>query len=269
MEHQTQVCQTIHFIECPVYQRETNGALPRKLRGRHDGIGPGRKRVQRIFLLLMILALGILLLLEIGIRFHLLSWGYSLPDFSPKTFVSSPFVFQTFTPSLTPSPWLATLPGLVVPFLPPEGTATLTSVYALTPTASPIAGSCGYPRDTPIGIDQKFIIHRIAGGESLNGYETDYHTTSAAILAVNYNLRVPVPSNIVIVIPLDQTEAHGLPVFETYLADEPNSSIEALSAKLDTNPQEFARYNNLPQVCNAFSGWLLVPKQAPTPSLRN
>ncbi|HEY9151397.1 MAG TPA: hypothetical protein VIN60_00820, partial [Anaerolineales bacterium] len=183
----------------------------------------------------------------------------------PKSFVSSPFAFQTFTPSLTPSPWLTTLPVLGVPFLQSEGTATLASVYAQTPTATPIIGSCGYPRDTPIGIDQKFIIHRIGGGESLNGYETDYHTSAAAILAVNYNLRTPIPSNIVIVIPLDQTDVQGVPTFETYLADEPNSSIEALSAKLDTNPQEFARYNNLPQVCTAFSGWLLVPKQAPTP----
>ena len=124
---------------------------------------------------------------------------------------------------------------------------------------------CGYPRDTPIGTDQKFIIHRIAGEESLNEYEIAYHTSARAILAINHGLRTPIPSNIVIVIPLDRTDPQGLPVFETYLAAEPNSSIEALSAILGVDPQAFSYYNNLPQPCKAFSGWLLVPLPAPTP----
>ena len=263
LEHQTQVCQTAYFMECPVYQRETSGALPRELRGRHEHSHAGQKRRQLITLLSTIIILG-LAFWGLDTKFHIFRWISSRLEPSPKSVISHPYVFQTVAPSLAPTPWPPTLPALVIPLLPFETTITSSPTDAGTPTASPVAGMCGYPRDMPIGADPKLLIHRVGGGESLNGYEATYQTSAAAILAVNYGLHTPIPSNIVIVIPVGQTDVKGFPAFETYLAEEPNSSIESLSAKLGADPQEFVHYNNLPQYCNAFSGWLLVPMPTST-----
>jgi hypothetical protein len=265
LEYQTEVCQTTRFMECPVYQREGNGALPKELRGRHEHSHTPQRRRRLIVFLLAIMMLG-LAFWGLDVKFHFFHWlasQVSAPSGPVAT--ASPHALQTLMPPLTPSAWLPTLPALVIPLLPFETTVASSFTEAATPAVSPVASMCGYPRDTPIGTNRRFLIHRVGGGESLNGYEAAYQTTAAAILAVNYGLHTPIPSNIVIVIPLGQTDVKGLPAFETYLAEEPDSSIASLSAKLDTDPQEFALYNNLPAVCRAFSGWLLVPKQAPTP----
>lgn len=96
-------------------------------------------------------------------------------------------------------------------------------------------------------------------------YEDTYHTSVNAILAVNYQLSIPLRKDKVLVIPVGQTNAGDLPAFETYLASETNSSVEALARQLSTDPTALKRYNGLDESCRAFSGWLLIPKQTSCP----
>jgi hypothetical protein len=263
MKYQAEVCQTEHFIECPVYQRSMSAALPRELRSRQSASNANLRRIWwlSLFMLLLLLALTLF-----GSEdFHFFPRLNLFQTFGSKSAVSNLYIFQTLTPSPPTSSWSVTISALVSPAPELQNRLTQTPIVAGVWAFVPSTGMCGYPRDTPIGTDQKFIIHRVAGEESLNGYEITYRTSARAILAINHGLQTPIPSNIVIVIPLDQTDPYGLPVFETYLAAEPNSSIEALSAKLGVDSQALAHYNNLPQPCKAFSGWLLVPLPTPTP----
>ena len=251
IEHQVQVCQTARFSECTVFQRKESRALPVELQSVRVAPKASRRRSLR-FALLGLLLLVILFLWGIQAGFNLSSlWNLGSIKSPLETVLSTPSV------PAVPSSNLILAPSRIS-----QSTAT-PKINATTNLSN--AGFCGVPLDTPIGTDQKFIIHRVARGESLNGYEAAYRTSSEAILAVNYGLHVPVLSNAVIVIPLDQTDASALPSFDVYQADESDGPLDSLSSKLGVDPQELAHYNDLSQPCPFFSGWLLVPRQTSTP----
>ncbi len=251
IEHQIQVCQTARFSECVVYQRKESRALPAELQSIHVRQASSSKRKLRL-ILLGLLALAILSL-----------WGVQ----AGVLHLAPPFDLRGLKnpskPAGSASPVASALSSNLA--LAPSAKLEDTATPKLDAPTGASAGLCGVPLDTPIGTDQKFIIHRVGRGESLNGYEVTYGTSSEAILAANYGLRVPVLSNSVIVIPLDQTDPSVLPAFEVYQADAADGSIELLSSKLDVDPQQLARYNDFPQSCRTISGWLLVPRQVFTP----
>jgi len=96
-------------------------------------------------------------------------------------------------------------------------------------------------------------------------YEDLYNTSVNAILAVNYQMTLPLRKGRVLVIPVGETNVKDLPVFEIYKVSETDSSIEKLASQLSTDPAELKRFNNLDESCRAFFGWLLIPHQRPTP----
>lgn len=115
-----------------------------------------------------------------------------------------------------------------------------------------------------IGTDYKFIIHQVTGGESLNQYAYQYGTSTGAILAVNHNLKTPVRSGMLVVIPDGFTDVSSLPSFDVYQVQEVSVTVEALAQVLGVNPSGLEYYNAISVGENLQSGdWVLVPYGQP------
>lgn len=165
----------------------------------------------------------------------------------------------TRTPSQTPKPTQTHTPTATSIRVP---TSPQASASSLTPL--PIsAGACGYALDTLFGGTVKFLLHRIQSGESLAVLADRYHTTTRAIIAVNYHLPLPVWADWVVVIPDQTADVEGIPPFESYQAVNLKMTLDELAHQLGVDAQTLQTYNNFQPSCNAFSGWLLVPRSNP------
>ena len=168
----------------------------------------------------------------------------------------------TQTPSNTPTETPSNTPTLTPTYtLTSTDTPNLTATnsVSLTMTASSFAEACGHGLDVPFGGSPTFVVHLMAGGESLNMYAEKYQTTTDAILAINYQLTTPIKSGKVIVIPLNTSSVSGIPPFELYQAVEAVVTTDELASQLGTNSQSLDQYNALVEPCTMFSGWVLIP----------
>jgi len=173
----------------------------------------------------------------------------------------------------SPTPPAADAPAATASAIP---TATLPAVFALpsataTP-ASPLTPTSTLIRrrlDIPIGTDRKFVIHRVAEGEKLEQYALLYQTSVDAILFINYNLRNPAWTDVLVVIPLGFTDVADLPIFVVYQVkeEERGISVEALAKELRVSMEDLKYYNGMaepwdrPLVGDLF----LVPRPRPEP----
>jgi hypothetical protein len=119
--------------------------------------------------------------------------------------------------------------------------------------------------DVPFGPGNKLLIHKVGGGDSLNGYEINYRTSVEAITGVNLTFRIPVPRETVLVIPLDTLEVGGLPVFEPIQVSERNTPIETMAYKVSADLLSFEKYNGFDPSCRDFIGWVVAPRERPAP----
>lgn len=271
LEHQRQYCHTLHHDQCPVFQNEEMGPLPPEVRGRHDPTKGRTRRFARIIILLLILALALLIVL-LAQSPSLLSEIRS--GLFGKTMVSATSLETTSAPSILMATPLAenstmvpfSMPGIIstrtVVFAPPDYSSN--SAASPTFTAWP-SNLCGHSLDEPFGSNPVFIIHKARGGESLNMYAGNYHTSVAAILAVNYQLPSPLWNDWILVIPVGETQMEATPSFEPRQADSTVNSIESLARVYSTDALELAQYNAFDESCHAFYGWLLIPHQKPAP----
>lgn len=115
--------------------------------------------------------------------------------------------------------------------------------------------------DTPIGRDQKFIIHRVIEGESLQYLADRYYTSPQAILAVNDDLILPLWIGWIVVIPMDTTDVEGLPSFSAYQIDNEGITLERFAAQLDASAEQLSLYNNIDEEHVLHQGeWLIIPR---------
>jgi len=259
VSHQADTCLRPAYIHCPVYLAQGPTALPFRLRG---GVrAKARKRAPAGWLkraiLFFLLATSVTLVVFLG-RSALTGRAGLLP------FV--PLVKQTETP-------VGTSTRLSTPEdsdSPPAASGALTaspapdSTLTASPEAPPMA-ACGHALDTPFGGQAQFVLHRVGNGENLNMYANRYQTTTEAILAVNHSLRTPVWEGWVIVIPVEMTEVDDYPAFEAYQVTGPPRSLDELAAELKADAQSLLQYNGFEEACTSFSGWLLIPREAPSP----
>lgn len=133
-----------------------------------------------------------------------------------------------------------------------------------TPVSTPL-GSCGHQLDQPFGPETKLLIHKVGGGDSLNRYEIMYRTSVEAIVGINYPFPIPLRSNRMLVIPLDQKDVGGLPVFEPYLVSNRNTAIQTMAFKVSADLLAFEKYNGFDESCQNFVGWVVAPRERPLP----
>ena len=169
-----------------------------------------------------------------------------------KTPTRTPTRTRTMTPTKTrtPTPIFTNTPTF---------TPTQTPTLSATPTSTPIPFQRAL--DTPLGIDQKFIIHQIKHGESLSYYAATYKTSAEAILRVNYSLFIPLWADALVVIPVDFSAVAQMPYFQPFRVSVEGITIEAMAKELGTNLDDFIYFNGFKSGERLKLGdWFLVPR---------
>ena len=276
-DHQNSHCLVPNFADCQVFLAGHKKSFPRDLHNRAKKDAYPRERRSRVPAFLVIA----LILLSAG---YWLFGGGTLafpaaPPFPSATTteaatqalnIASPSSVGSETATLdpnttatvTPFPTLTLTP---TPSFTPTNTPTQTrspsitpTIFTLTPTATP---SSYHTLDVPIGNVQKFLIHRLIGGENLTALASQHKTSIEVILAVNYTLSVPVLEGSLIVIPIEMDNPAVLPVFEIHQVLDQEISIENLATVLDTDPVLFKYFNNFENGELLYQGdWALVPR---------
>jgi hypothetical protein len=114
--------------------------------------------------------------------------------------------------------------------------------------------------DTPIGAEQKFIIHRVLEGESLQYLADRYNTSPKAILDVNHNIISPLWVGWIIVIPVNTSDVDGLPSFSAQQIDDEGISLKTFASQFDISAEKLSIYNNIEVDHILHQGeWLIIP----------
>jgi hypothetical protein len=240
-------CLVLNHTSCEEYKREPDTPLPPNLRfGRGSGLS-GKFDKTGVWILLLVCAVVVLIawqllsrgLLGLGTQGH--SAGVTVPAFSTEVgFQTSSILPAQVQNTLTPTLLVTASPTFPIQTFAP----TIVSPHAL---------------ETPIGIEHKLVIHRVLAGESLMSIASQYWTTVEAIQAVNYYLPIPLRVDWLIIVPINQTDAHGLPAFDAY-AVKADVLVEILAQQLSIDPASLKLYNGLGDGEILRSGeWVLVP----------
>ena len=285
ISHQVAACLSRAHVDCPVYLAERERPLPSGLRGSSTvPVRRAHRRARSNRAVVWMLLLAALLLLAAwwawGRQFFPLP-AQPIPTSSLAavlTDVPSPtatVLVEWTNPALivltqarTPTPRASQTPAGTVS---PSSTPTLTLIPSRTPTktvtlTSPPTlppGACGHPLDAQFGAEVKFVIHRVAGGDSMDLFISKYQTSLEAIRAVNFSLHIPLWAEAIMVIPIGRTDTRGIPAFEPYQASGENMALDALAQKLNTDAQSLQKYNAFDDSCKTFVNWLLIPRARP------
>ena len=255
LKHQVAYCLTMNYLNCDEYIREPNTPLITNLRLKRSSRPPLKFNLFG-FLVLLLVAAVIIFLVWQGLSRGL--WGIGDAGHSPaKVPVStSPVEIGSQTPTLstpllenTPTPTILVTETLLLPFQ----------------TFSPTPGLL-HVLETPIGAERKLVIHRVVSGESITSIANHYWTTAEAIQAINYHMRIPLLVDWLIVVPINQTDVLGMPVFEVYLV-KANETVENLAKQLSIDLAMLKQYNGFTDAESLEAGeWVVIPHQAtPTP----
>ena len=256
LEHQAEYCLTASHGSCQVYIAGTDKAFPRELEYR-----PVAAIVPWYSSRTAWIAIGIIVaLILIGAAYWVLSersWG-AAP-------VTSSTPDPTSTPIFNAAPTATEVPLLPSTSTPPQPTATLRIPSILFPVMTTTPGRVAFRSlDTPLGSsDQQFMIHQVKRGENLALLATRYRTSAEAILHVTNGLTSPVWVGVVVVIPLNQPDPTGLPVFDPYLVREQRMTMEDAAVILGVDASLFKFYNNFSDGEVLLQGeWILLPRPA-------
>ncbi len=250
LEFQRSTCLSINHTQCEEYNRAPNNPLPRKLRyGGDSGLGKkvGKSGVWIFLIVIVIVGLLAWRLLSLGLV------GFGNPGQSAGETV----------PAASANVENQTLTTQAVQL---QDTQTPTLVFLATSTfpMQTVAPTIVLPHalETPIGVENKLVIHRVLAGESVMSIASQYWTTVEAIQAVNYSLPSPLRIGWLIIVPIDQTEIHGLPVFEAFQV-KADIAVRILAQQLSVDPALFELYNGLGNDELLSAGeWVLVPHMA-------
>jgi hypothetical protein len=267
LAHQREICLTTKHAFCPVFEAGQKKPLPKELRMRK--VGTRRKLIGRWITVVVSLTFLILGGLIIS--------GYWVPSWVENTPVPAWIsrVISQKSITNTPAVVLETQPPTVV-----IETATVTpekSIVSETPSLSEeniaatqtkisLASRCAYPLESPFdGVNNQFLFHEVAAGESMTILTERYETTQNAIEAVNYFFPSQLWAELVIIIPLNTTNTAGLDTFKPVLIDEEDISLEELAKNLLVSSAELIEFNQLDPSCRSFQGWILVPAEKLVP----
>lgn len=253
LEYQEGTCLVEAYVNCPVYQSRKRGRLPRA------AAAPDYVRrhflsywISRIFLLLVaILAAGVLF------------WALS----------RSPLV----------QPWFAKPdPGNAVAYTVPTYEYSIPTVEGYTPGAGG-AGANVTPQPTGtflwnsdttpnIAETEKAIashphlkIYQVKIGDNLDALATKFQTTPAAIIDINYSIRIPLFVDEVIIIPEGITDIRSFPRFEARKIQQ-RSPVAEICRINACSIEQFQQYNEsiiitVDEVPTVLEGmWVLIPR---------
>ena len=239
VSHQANVCLKGEYVHCEVYGANTSIVMPRNLRGSTNPVVKKGKPKIGFWNGLILLSITMIFIVLIG-------QAWKTGDGSPADVSGSPIN----TPTEDHSD--------LFPDIPPFNTALLDPSPGPTRMAP---RTCGHELDVAFGAENRFVLHRIAVGENLNLYANRYQTAVNAILYINHDMQMPIWENMVIVIPVGTTLVIGTPPFEVLEQEKILMSTDRLAERLNTDSQQFRRYNEFDDSCVEFSGWILIPRK--------
>jgi len=262
LNFQSSTCLTHRHETCPIYKALPGVKMMRDIRHR-SGLIYNYK-----FYLYMILTGILVIIISLGAIFSE-QWFPSinallLPAWQ-QTQQTHP---NSFMPTQTQTEPTASATITSIPTIQIQSGATQPTTLAPSLTQSTRSGNTNQvpdlTLDTPIGGEDKFVIHRAAAGETLGQYASKYNTTINAIRGVNSNLPTVLFVDQVLVIPIDIVDVTGLPTFETYQVKATGWTIQKLAEQLSIAKDPFRYYNYLPlnYVFNP-GDWVLIPRQRP------
>ncbi len=231
-----------------IYNAKFGERMPRKLRLRSNKWFLSSKTWKKFgfFLVLILAALAIIISKE--------SWLPVVKNMLTPAWQQTQRVYPTFT-STKPIESTKTATPTRTVFSTPTRSSTPSPTFTRTWVPVTLA------LDTPIGGDLQFVIHRVAEGEALGQFATQYNTTEAAIRSVNYNLPSILFVDRILVIPINIRDTTDLPEFDTFQVDSRGLSVKALAEKLLVAPEELSYYNNVPlDYLFNLNDWVLVPR---------
>ena len=254
LDFQRNYCLTSKYTNCEEFNREADTPLPSDLR--FNNVPPFWDKFikGRIWILFLVFIVIALIAWKVLSRGHL---GVGNSGQSPAVTVpaiSTNIGFQTPT----------ILPTRVQNTLTPTLSLTTTPTFPIHTFAPTIVSS--HVLETPIGVQYKLVIHRVLAGESLISIASQYWTTVEAIQAVNYYLPSPLRIDWLIIVPINQTDVHGLPVFDAYQV-KTVVAVRILAQQLSIDPALLELYNGLGNNEYLNLGeWVVVPHTGtPTP----
>lgn len=246
--HQHQVCLTSQYASCKILQGGQDRFALTNLHSYFvDEISRKNKKTRWVSIILffvIFLFLGIFSLINkkpfgtaqnIPLTSDILT---SMP-FSSPTAMPASVVTASFGGGLTATPVVFASPL-------PVNSPTPTMIHTL---------------DMPIGDKYKFVIHKVRVGESLEYYARQYNTTTDAILRVNYRLQIPLWVDTIIIIPLDMSDASGLPAFEAHLVVGEEVTLKQIALQFGVSVDELVYYNAFaPEQVLPAGTWVLIPR---------
>jgi len=241
MAQQRNLCLTENFHECPVYQKEALGPLPKAIRGERTS------RIRPAKWIPVVALIGVIL---IALAAVILTGVLPIRGFSPPyvviTLTSTPpgaptIMAPTRMVSLTPEPTSTSIP---------TQTATMLSLSRQTPRAL----------ETPFGTSPPLVIHKVVEGEGFILLAENFNTTAEAIKAINFDLPESLWVNTILVIPINTDNVTGLPRFNVGEVRAEGMTIESYAERLQLDVELLKLYNDLPAGYALKLGeWLIIP----------
>jgi len=250
-EHQTIFCLTKSYESCPVYQNPDGQKMPKKIKLKGD---KSFWVENRNFLIFGLIGLSLLLMVIFVPRMGKTPTTDAQGESSSVLEVSSTpenelaFFVETAEKTST-----------INPIKTPTQTPTQIRLFEVETEAFPTHVQ---KLDQPIGQDYKYLIHRIAEGESVQQYAEMYNTTKEAIYDSNYLLPVPIWINWLIIIPINMSDVSDLPAFEAYLVESDMIQLNEVADLLSVTSSDLAKYNNLSEDTKLrYGDWLIIPRE--------
>lgn len=243
--YQTKYCLGGEFQKCLVFKTSGNQPLPNEIGEPRMGEKRSSFRVWLISALIVLLAIATLVV-----------WKNSSKIFSspPREQEINVLVLQTITQIFvqtqledgqTSEPTLTQTPS-------PSPT-----ILSASPNPTPFAP---HQLEVPFGTNPMFVIHRVQTGESYIRFMEEFNTTKEAIVAVNYGNEPVLWADSLLIIPIDVSDATGLPAFSAFQVTDLNLTVEILADNQGLDLDLLERYNSLPDGYIFSEGeWVLIP----------
>lgn len=247
LAHQTEFCLQQAYVNCPVYALPVEMAFPAQFR--HIPEDAPRRTAQTMLIFVLVAALGLLLWLEWGAVARFLQ--------APPT----PAINAAMLQRPTHMPVLNATPTLPKNTRRPRPTLTSTVTATVTVTSTSLTVTRGL--DVPFSVgDDKFIIHRILEGESLELIARKYTTTESVIRKINVFVPTPVwAGSVILISPGMQAVNPALPAFEPYQVPDAAITLAELALRLKVDPALLQYYTLCANPCRFDANdWLIIPR---------
>jgi hypothetical protein len=137
----------------------------------------------------------------------------------------------------------------------------------ITATATPTSSTTLVPitrgLDLPFNVgDNRFLIHRVLAGETLEALARKYNTSEDVIRGINFFVPRPFWKDVIILIsPGMQSVDPALPAFEPYKVPDADIALADLAVRLKVDPELLRYYTVCADPCRFDNDdWLIIPR---------